>query len=116
MGCPPFAQIFALGAAVEYLSGIGVDLIAERVLALNMYLTFRLARAGFSVLSPGGEHRSGETLCAVPDPPRAHAFLLARDVRVTLKPQGLRIATHFFIDERDVDRLVEALVEYGKIP
>ncbi len=25
MGCPPFGPIFALGAAVDYLSGIGID-------------------------------------------------------------------------------------------
>ena len=109
LGCPPFAQIFALGAAVDFISGIGIDVIAERVLALNMYLTFRLGRAGIEVLSPGGEHRSGETLCAVAEPARAHAFLKERGVAVSPKPEGLRIATHFFNDEGDVDRCVEAL-------
>jgi selenocysteine lyase/cysteine desulfurase len=112
MGCPPFAQIFALGAAVRYLVDIGMDRVAERVLALNMYLTFRLGRAGIEVLSPGGEHRSGETLCAVPDPERARAFLEERRVSVTAKPEGLRIATHFYNDEGDVDRCVDALAAY----
>jgi selenocysteine lyase/cysteine desulfurase len=114
LGCPPFAQIFALGAAVDFISGIGIDVIAERVLALNMYLTFRLGRAGIEVLSPGGEHRSGETLCAVAEPARAHAFLKERGVAVSPKPEGLRIATHFFNDEGDVDRCVEALAAYAR--
>ena len=114
LGCPPFAQIFALGAAIEFIAGIGIDAIAERILALNMYLTFRLGRAGFEVLSPGGEQRSGATLCAVAEPPRAHAFLKENGVAVTPKPNGLRIATHFFNDERDVDRCVEALVRFTK--
>ena len=75
-----------------------------------MYLTFRLQRRGFEVLSPGGEHRSGETLVAVADPRRRRALpRRARDL-VTEKPEGLRIATHFFNNERDVDRCVEALV------
>ena len=112
VGCPPFGPIFALGAAVAYLSGIGVEKIAERVLALNMYLTFRLERESFEVLSPGGEHRSGQTLVRLPDPSRAHAFLFARGVHVTQKPEGVRIATHFYNDERDVDACVAALVEY----
>ena len=112
--CPPFAQIFALGAAIDFIAGIGIDAIAERILALNMYLTFRLGRAGFEVLSPGGEHRSGETQCVVAEPTRAQAFLKEQGVSVTEKPQGVRIATHFFNDERDVDRCVEALVAFTK--
>jgi selenocysteine lyase/cysteine desulfurase len=112
VGCPPFGPIFALGAAVDYLSGIGVEKIAERVLALNMYLTFRLGRESFEVLSPGGEHRSGETLVRLPDPPRARAFLLDRGVHVTAKPEGLRISTHFYNSEKDVDACLAALASY----
>ncbi len=116
MGCPSFAGIFALGAAVEYLNGIGVAAIAERVLELNVYLTTRLERAGFEVLSPGGEHRSGQTLCAVPAPSRAAEFLRERRVIVTEKPQGVRISTHFYNDESDIDTCVAALQEYVKTP
>jgi cysteine desulfurase / selenocysteine lyase len=111
-GCPPFGPIFALGAAVDYLAGLGADRIAERVLALNMYLTFRLGRESFEVLSPGGPHRSGETLVRLADPSRAHAFLLERGVHVTEKPEGVRVSTHFYNDESDVDACVAALVEY----
>ena len=113
-GCPSFAPIFALGAAVDYLDGIGIDAIAERVLALNMYLTFRLGRAGFEVLSPGGEGRSGQTLVRVEEPARARAFLKARGVQVTEKPEGLRIATHFYNHESEVDACVEALTAFRR--
>ena len=109
VGCPPFAPIFALGAAVDYLSAIGTEAIAERVLALNTCLTDRLRQAGIEVLSPGGAFRSGETLCAVPDPPRIAGLLRERGILVTEKPEGLRIATHFFNDEGDVDACVAAL-------
>ena len=44
VGCPPFGPIFALGAAVDYLAGIGIERIAERVLDLNERLTSRLER------------------------------------------------------------------------
>jgi selenocysteine lyase/cysteine desulfurase len=111
LGCPPFAPIFALGAAVDYLAGIGIEKIAERVLTLNMYLTTLLAREAFEVLSPGGEHRSAETLVRVPQPERAHARLLERGVHVTQKPQGVRISTHFYNDEGEVEACVAALVE-----
>lgn len=112
LGCPAFGSIFALGAAVSYLTGLGIDDVAERVLALNMYLTFRLERAGFQVLSPGGEQRSGQTLVAVPEPEMAAAFLAEHKVLVTPKPQGVRIATHFFNNEADLDACVAALRAY----
>jgi selenocysteine lyase/cysteine desulfurase len=112
MGCPAFAPIFALGAAIDYIAALGKSEVAERVLGLNLYLTSRLQRRDFEILSPGGEHRSGETLVAVKDPPAAHRFLAGRNVHVTPKPEGLRIATHFYNDEHDVDACVEALIAY----
>lgn len=112
LGCPSFAGVFALGAAVDYLGAIGIEAIAARVLELNMYLTFRLEREGFSVLSPGGEHRSGQTLCALRDGALAAAYLRERDILVTEKPQGVRISTHVFNNEQDIDDCVDGLVEY----
>jgi cysteine desulfurase / selenocysteine lyase len=114
LGCPPFGPIFALGAAAQYLIDIGIEKIQERVLHLNEYLTFRLERRGHTVLSPGGPHRSGETLVAAERPDELVAFLAERGIAVTRKPEGIRIATHFYNGEEDVDALIEALAEYGK--
>jgi cysteine desulfurase / selenocysteine lyase len=115
LGCPSFAPIFALGAAVDYLSKIGIARITERVLYLNEYLTFRLQRKGLNVLSPGGESRSGQTLCEVPDPPAAVAFLREKGILVTPKPEGVRIATHFFNTEEEVENAMRALLEYVQV-
>jgi cysteine desulfurase/selenocysteine lyase len=115
VGCPSFGPISALGAAVDYLSGLGAEAIAERILALNMYLTFRLEREAFEILSPGDEYRSGETLVRLPDPPRALAFLRERQIHVTEKPEGLRISTHFYNNEADIDACVDALLEYREL-
>lgn len=112
VGCPAFPAIFALGAAVEYALALGVEEIEARVLALNTYLTAQLDRAGMAVLSPDGAYRSGETLCAVTDPPRATAFLRERGIEVTTKPEGLRISTHYYNSESDVDTCVAALIAY----
>jgi selenocysteine lyase/cysteine desulfurase len=116
LGCPSFAPIFALGAAVEYLGAIGIEAIAARVLELNLYLTFRLQRAGFEVLSPAGEHRSGQTLVALPRPREAAEFLQERGILVTRKREGVRISTHFFNNEEDIEACVNALVEQRTAP
>jgi selenocysteine lyase/cysteine desulfurase len=112
LGCPSFAPIFALGAAVEYLGGIGIDAIAARILELNMYLTARLEREGFELLSPGGEHRSGQTLVALADPRQAAEYLNERGILITRKREGVRIATHFFNNEEDIEACVAALVDH----
>ncbi len=114
LGCPAFAAIVALGAAVEYALALGLEEIERRVLELNRYLTDRLEAAGIPVLSPGGPHRSAETLCEVADPPRATAFLRERGIEVTAKPHGLRISTHYYNSEQDVDTCVRALGEYAR--
>jgi selenocysteine lyase/cysteine desulfurase len=53
--------------------------------------------------------RSAETLVEVDDPAAVVAKLAERKVIVTQKPQGIRIATHFFNNEEDIERLVTSL-------
>lgn len=111
LGCPHFAGMFALGASVEMLSAIGVENIQARSLALNRYLTEGLIECGRRVLSPLREERfrSAETLVEVENPARVVAELASKGVVVTEKPQGIRVATDFFNDEPDIDRLLGAL-------
>jgi selenocysteine lyase/cysteine desulfurase len=111
MGCPHFAGIFALGAAVESMLGLGPQQIEQRVLALNRHLTEHLTETGWRVLSPLRDERarSGETLVAAARPKRTVARLAQHGVAVTEKPQGFRVATHFFNNEADVERLMSAL-------
>jgi len=111
LGCPHFAGIFALGAAVQFFRELGMESIQERALALNHYLTIRLAEAGWRVLSPL-EHepaRSAETLVEAADPEQVVAQLAGSGVIVTKKPEGFRVSTDFFNNEKDVDHLVEVL-------
>jgi cysteine desulfurase/selenocysteine lyase len=115
-GCPHFAGIFALEAAVEYHLNVGGERVERRALELNRLLTERLSESGWKVLSPLREEsvRSAETLVACEDPARVVRHLHERGVAVTQKPEGIRVATHFFNDESDVERLVAALGEVVK--
>jgi cysteine desulfurase/selenocysteine lyase len=111
LGCPHFAGIFALGASIDLLNGVGIGEIEARVLSLNRYLTDRLSETGRKVLSPLREEslRSAETLVASDEPARLTAQLAERGVIVTEKPQGIRVATDFFNDEADIERLIAGL-------
>ncbi|HQZ16448.1 MAG TPA: aminotransferase class V-fold PLP-dependent enzyme [Vicinamibacteria bacterium] len=110
-GCPSFPGIFALGAAVSYLDGIGRDRIQSRVLQLNTTLTSALRHADFEVLSPSGSGRSGQTLVAAEDPDATTEFLRGKGIMVTQKPEGIRVSTHFYNNDEDIEKLVAALKE-----
>jgi cysteine desulfurase / selenocysteine lyase len=111
LGCPHFAGIFALGASVDLAASLGIKNIEERALSLNRFLTDRLTDAGWKVLSPVIDERmrSAETLVEADDPAGVVAKLAEQKIIVTKKPQGIRVATHFFNNEEDIERLIEAL-------
>jgi len=111
LGCPHFAGIFALGASIDFLNSIGAKNIEDRALTLNRILTDRLIEAGWNVLSPlsSDRCRSAETLVAVTNPAAVVAALADEGVIVTQKPEGIRVATDFFNDQGDIERLLEAL-------
>lgn len=111
IGCPHFAGIFALGTSAEYIRNIGRERIERRALELNRHLTNRLTEASWKVLSPlhNETARSAETLIAATDGEALAQYLNTRNIAVTQKPEGIRAATHFFNDESDIARLIDAL-------
>jgi selenocysteine lyase/cysteine desulfurase len=113
LGCPHFAGIFSLGASVDLMSEIGAANLQARVLQLNSLLTSRLAENGWPILSPiqSESARSGETLVKVKEPGEVVRHLFRRGVVVTEKPEGIRVATHFFNNEDDIERLIVGMNE-----
>jgi cysteine desulfurase / selenocysteine lyase len=111
LGCPHFAGIFALGASVNLVSEIGIENVQSRVLELNRLLTSRLEEGGWKILSPlrNEDARSAETLVQTDGPAEVVRSLFRRGVVVTEKPEGIRVATHFFNNEDDIGRLIDAL-------
>lgn len=111
LGCPHFAGMFALGASVDLIAEVGSKNIQERALALNRVLTTRLIDSSWKVLSPIADERtrSAETLVVAEDPAGLVAKLAERKIIVTKKPQGIRVATHFFNNEDDIEALIEGL-------
>ncbi|MCP9495421.1 MAG: aminotransferase class V-fold PLP-dependent enzyme [Pyrinomonadaceae bacterium MAG19_C2-C3] len=111
IGTAALPAMHALGTSIEFLTQLGKDEIERRALEVNRYLTTRLIEQNFRVLSPLRDERarSAETLVAFDNPANTVAHLAARDVHVSLKPEGIRIATHFFNDETDVERLIRAV-------
>src|SRR5258706_6399007 len=113
LGCPHFAGIFSLGASVDLISEIGIGNIQARVLELNQRLTSRLAENGWQVLSPlqNEAARSAAKLVKIEQADGVARHLFRGGIVVTEKPQGIRVATHFFNDEEDIERLIGGMNE-----
>ena len=125
-GTPPFVEAIGLGAAVDYLSGIGMDRVLEHDRRLTAYALERLAEIpGLEVQGPADTADRGGAVSF--DIPGIHAH----DVATILDEQGVavraghhcakplmrrlgltatsRASFYVYNQENDVDALVDAL-------
>ena len=115
LGTPHFPNIIALNAAVRYISKIGITGIERRILKLSDYLIDCLGDMKLEILSPIEErkHRSGIILFKArkKKPLEIVNELGKRRIIVSQRGAGIRVSTHFYNNEQDVDRLMIALKE-----
>lgn len=111
-GTPNTPGIFALGAALDLLLEIGIEPIAQRVLALSDRLVAGLEDKGAKVLSSRapGEASGIVSFHQGDEPPeRTAARLRAAGVFVIVRRGAVRASPHFYNDESDLQRLLDAL-------
>ena len=109
-GHPPFAGVFALGAALDLIAEIGIDRIAARIVELTGHLHERLDAAGIGVLSTRDEtHLSGISVAAAEDPGAMVARLRDDGIIVSTRGEGIRVSVHYYNNRADIDRFVAAL-------
>ena len=53
-------------------------------------------------------------MLGLPDPVRTAAELAKKNVSVSARGRGIRVAVHFYNNRRDIDRLAEALESVSK--
>jgi selenocysteine lyase/cysteine desulfurase len=111
-GTPNTPGVFALGAAIELLLELGVDRIAERVLALTDRLADGLSARGAHVLSPRGPGEASGIVSFTwrdESPARTVARLRAQRIFTVARRGGARASPHFYNDEGEIDALLAAL-------
>ena len=110
LGSPPFPVIFAMGAAVEYLSGIGTERIEKRILELTDFLIEGLVKKGFDVVSPREpERRSGIVVFKTKDPQKLWRKLLTKKIYVSPRGAGIRVAPHFYNSFEEMDTFLKEM-------
>jgi cysteine desulfurase/selenocysteine lyase len=133
-GTPPIAEAVGLAAAIQYLNEIGMDRIRAHELALTNYALARLEEKLGSDCRifgpPAGEDRGGVISIAYRD---VHAHDLAQvldQFGVCVRPghhcakplmrklgvqATARASLSLFSDERDIEVLIEGLLEAGRL-
>jgi cysteine desulfurase / selenocysteine lyase len=108
--------IYGLRASLELFEEIGRDAVAAEVLRIAGHLASRLEDIGWAVQTPRPV-RSGIIAATPPfvEPGIAelHRLLEQRGIICSPREGMLRLAPHFYNDESDVERVVEALGELG---
>jgi selenocysteine lyase/cysteine desulfurase len=111
LGSPHFSNIFSLKAAVEYISKIGITHIERRILDLTSYLVQKLRKLNLDIISPLEEEksRSGIIVFKMHDAEEIVRKLEEKRIIVSARGGGIRVSPHFYNNEEDIDKLIQAL-------
>jgi selenocysteine lyase/cysteine desulfurase len=110
-GSGPWAPMLGFGAALELHRRIGIDAVEAHNARLQQVLRPRLRSLGFTPNAPD-EPSVGSGICVIKPAgdARAVASELAKNgVLVSPRGGGIRISTHLFNNEDDLDRLFWAM-------
>lgn len=112
VGMPNFPSIYALRAALEYISGIGVGRIAEAAGPLVDACLDGLRGLPVELLTPSRpDHLAGILAFRHDRADEIHRGLLARGIHLMSQAGRLRVAIHGYNRMDDVQRLLEAIGE-----
>ncbi len=118
-GTSNYPGAIALGASLAQINQLGIQHIYRHILGLTQKLHEALASVGAKVVSPAEPEsvRSGITVFNYYDSVKQDQALLQKllqqkiflAMRYTSNLGGIRISTHFFNNEEDIDRFLFAL-------
>ncbi len=115
IGSPSIQNIFALNAALKFISKIGIKKIESRIMELTDYLISKVECTEFEILSPieNRNDRSGIIIFRPKnkrDPSEIVTELEKKyNVIVSARGKGIRVSPHFYNNEEDIDRLIKAV-------
>lgn len=118
-GAGAWVGLYALNAALALHEAVGVENTLAHNIALQLKLRARLRSLGFTPNTPDDPaYLSGICVVPVQGAPldAVRALLREANVATTARGPGLRISTHVFNDENDLERLVAAIERLGIKP
>jgi len=109
-GTPPVPNCYAAEAGLDIILGLGTEAIGRQVRATTRYALDRLAEVGISVATPPEDDLRGPMIAIrANDDEELVRRLMAKRIITSSRDGNLRAGFHFYNDEADVDRWIEAL-------
>lgn len=114
VGTPSFADVLVARESLSFILDIGIENIEKRDLALIGYLRKRLAELdGVIFMTP--EDNPAPILSFKlegVDTKNLLEYLTERSIYISARLGALRVSPHFYNNQGDIDRLVEALIHF----
>lgn len=108
-GGKSFALIGGLKKSLDILSEIGVRTIENRVLDLSQYVIDNSEQ----IQTPSDrEKRAGIVNIKVSEPEKVAEALRKRNILVSARMNGIRVSTHFWNTEEDIDELLHGITTW----
>ena len=110
-GTPNIPALYACSPGYRIVSGIGIQKIRERSLALTQYLMDLAEEAGFELRTPRDpRHRGGTVSVWHEDAERLCQELIAREILCDYRPRaGIRLSPHFYNTEAELEHAIGVL-------
>jgi cysteine desulfurase/selenocysteine lyase len=112
-GTPNLSGMFGFGAALQLLTSVGIDAIAERLKALTDRLVNGLELRGYQIVSPRADHSWSGMVCFTSSkhPHEELMKMLRREhrIEIAVREKRLRCSPHFYNTESQIDQLLEAM-------
>jgi selenocysteine lyase/cysteine desulfurase len=106
LGSSNIIGAYGLHASVALIQEIGVDQVAERVLALASTALGDLQERGYRISgSTAQEHRSGIVIVEVDDPAAANARLQQDGIITMPRGKVIRLGAHFYNTDEEILRV-----------
>ncbi len=99
----PFAEVYQLAAALDYLEKVGVPRIELHTVALAQRLQEGLLAQGYRLFTPPETKTSIVTFRLSRDPAELGAALAAARIDVTVREHEVRVSAALFNTEDDID-------------
>lgn len=116
-GMPSFFVFAVARRGMELLLDVGMDIVEERVTNLSLKCLRGLQERGVNLWTPEDpEHRAGLVSAEIPDAERFFSYLSERKIEVGCSPRRnlIRVDTHLFNSDSDIDAFLEAFDSYRR--
>jgi cysteine desulfurase/selenocysteine lyase len=104
-----YAGVYALDATLDYLDSVGWDAIHARVKYLAGRLHAELEGRGHKLCAPADRIAGIVSIPVHDDFKHLEERMAERGIRITVRSPVIRISPHFYNDDSDIDRVVDAL-------